>query len=126
MGDAAHAVGDLSRATSLYLDGLQLIETIGLRYVGYWTADTTSARSVRADRILLGAIQRILDESHTKAQTSDLEQLLNDRLEAAKRDDDPFGSDCWTECSLSNGLDVPSCRTKRWLFTLDRLKRSIP
>ncbi len=90
MGDAAHAVGDLSRATSLYLDGLQLIETIGLRYVGYWTADTTSARSVRADRILLGAIQRILDESHTKAQTRDLEQLLNDRLEAAKRDDDPF------------------------------------
>ncbi|HEY4258704.1 MAG TPA: hypothetical protein VGM98_01035, partial [Schlesneria sp.] len=90
MADAAHAAGDLSRAMSLYLDALQLTETIGLRYVGYWTADATSARSVRADRILLGAIQRILDESHSKASTSDLEQLLSDRLEAAKRDDDPF------------------------------------
>ncbi len=90
MGDAACASGDLSRAMSLYLDALQLTETIGLRYVGYWTADDTSTRSVRADRILLGAIQRILDESRSKASTSDLEQLLNDRLEAAKRDDDPF------------------------------------
>eukprot|EP00456_Euglypha_rotunda_P063732 TRINITY_DN53_c0_g1_i2.p1 TRINITY_DN53_c0_g1~~TRINITY_DN53_c0_g1_i2.p1 ORF type:complete len:1572 (+),score=277.26 TRINITY_DN53_c0_g1_i2:2084-6799(+) len=90
IADNAYASGDLTRALSLYLDGLQLTESIGLRFAGYWAADSTSTRLVRADRVLLGAIQRLLEDARRLNKIDELERLLNDRLESAARDSDPF------------------------------------
>ena len=98
LGDAAAVFGDHLEALSQYLNGLDLISTLGLRSIGDWYCDPISMRRVRVDRIFLGAIQRLMDDpaanrvdptSGTSARAK-LEQVLNDRLEKAKHADDPF------------------------------------
>lgn len=98
LGNAAAASGDHTEALTQYLNGLDLISTIGLRSIGEWNCDSISMRRARVDRIFLGAIQRLMDDPAAnrvdpKSGTTlraKLEHVLNDRLEKAKQADDPF------------------------------------
>lgn len=96
LGDTAWAANDSVGAMTFFLNGLDLVDAIGLRSIADWSADAVSVRSVRADRVLLGAIQRILDEAHQRSPTGksplllELEQVLETRLADARRDEDPF------------------------------------
>lgn len=91
VADAASDEGDVIGAFSLYLDGLAAAETIGSRLLPYWPADGTSTRIVRSDRVLLGAVQRLLDEASRSDTKDSLEKMLNERLEIARRGD-PFAA----------------------------------
>lgn len=91
---ARRILGDLSRrlqrpaqAIDHYLEGLELVESVGLRTVGDWPVDELATRFGRADRVLLGGIARALSES---AVAADGEMLLESRLDAARGSTDPF------------------------------------
>ena len=96
LGDAAWAAGDSVGAMTFFLNGLDLVDAIGLRSLSSWSVDEAASRTVRADRVLLGSIQRILDEArqHSPMANStllrELEQTLDARLAAALRSDDLF------------------------------------
>ena len=74
--------------------------TSARKSVGEWQADGVSARSVRRDRVFVGAIERVLaDAAHRVRKAPDdtgadelprLEQTLSARLEMARRNTDPF------------------------------------
>ena len=95
-GDAAAAEGDLVAAMNFYLEGLDLVDQIGRRSVGYWSADVAGSLSVRAHRVLLGEIHRILEQSRAVSNPTDpnslgnLEQLLSVRLESVRQSGDQF------------------------------------
>jgi outer membrane protein assembly factor BamB len=96
LGDAARVANDPVGAMTLFLDALDLADSIGPRSIADWSADAVSVRSVRPDRILLGSIQRILDEAHElnpvggSPLLKELEHLLEARLADALRNEDPF------------------------------------
>lgn len=97
LGDAARADGNPVAALKYYFDGLDLVESVGIRALGEWPADTTAARTVRVDRVLLAAIRDVLEgdatgdlDITTSSQREEVEQLLRARLDTAIGDDDPF------------------------------------
>ena len=97
LGEAAWTARDSIAAMTHFLNGLELVNTIGVRHIGDWPAEALSTRSVRADRILLGSIRRILDDAqHLAVMKNDskllteLEQVLESRLTSARGSSDPF------------------------------------
>jgi len=97
LGDAELAGGNTVAALKHYFEGLDLVETLGVRSVGEWSASRISARTVRVDRMLLAAIGDVLRRTEsgdsdlaTMRQREEVEQLLQARLMAALGDDDPF------------------------------------
>ena len=95
LGDAARFDGDHVAALTHYLNGLDVVHTVGLRSTGDWPADPISTRPVRIDRIFLGSIQRLLDDPALSRDAAirvraDLDHLLAERLASARRADDPF------------------------------------
>ncbi len=103
VGEAAFAVNDPVRAVTSLLDGIELLDagaTGSRKSVGDWPADGVSARSVRRDRVFVGAIERVLADAARRGRrvpgdgTADelprLEQTLAARLEMARRNTDPF------------------------------------
>ena len=103
VGEAAFAANDLVRALTSFLEGIDLLDantTSARKSVGEWQADGVSARSVRRDRVFVGAIERVLaDAAHRVRKAPDdtgadelprLEQTLSARLEMARRNTDPF------------------------------------
>lgn len=97
LGDAARADGNSVTAMKYYFDGLDLIDSVGIRTLGEWPANETSARTVRVDRVLLAAIRDVLEGSAVpdsnianSQQREAVEQLLQSRLDTALGDDDPF------------------------------------
>lgn len=97
LGEAAWLSRDSIAAMNHFLNGLELVNTIGVRHIGDWPAEALSTRSVRADRILLGSIRHILDDAQHLAVTksdskllTELEQVLENRLAAARGSSDPF------------------------------------
>lgn len=95
-GDAARVAGDLRGAIKFYLAGLNLVDELGMRSIGYWSADAVSVRTVRTDRVLLGGIQQTLNAAQSDNPSADsprlqqLEAELDARLNQARQDEDPF------------------------------------
>jgi hypothetical protein len=86
-GEAAWSAGNKGAALNDFLDGLDLIDASGGRTSSYWPADNRSFRTVRADRILLGNIERLLADTPSPEVLAELEKLLDNRLaEASGRD----------------------------------------
>ncbi|MBS0204618.1 MAG: PQQ-binding-like beta-propeller repeat protein [Planctomycetes bacterium] len=104
LGDSAWKGREPIAAMTHLLDGLELVDAIGLRHVGYWPGADGSTRSIRADRVLLGTIQRILDDARRQSDSgsdsrlsSDLEQVLASRLAMAQNSKDPFAAQQWID-----------------------------
>ena len=100
VGEAAFAANDPVKAVISFLEGLELLDSSARKSVGEWPAEGVSTRSVRRDRVFVGAIERVLTEASQRARTSTtgaeaeivrrLEQTLTARLELARRNTDPF------------------------------------
>ena len=92
IGEAAWASGDLRQAMSTFLDGLDLIGSIGASSIGDWSAEATSNRSARPDRFLLGHLESLLNAAPSAEVRNELEQKLSQRLERARQSTDRFAA----------------------------------
>ena len=103
IGEAAFAANDPVRALTSFLEGIDLLDAntnSARKSVGEWPADGVSARSVRRDRVFVGAIERVLADAAQRGRKAPddgaadelpkLEQTLAARLEMARRNTDPF------------------------------------
>ena len=102
VGEAASAANDSVKAVTSFLEGIELLDansTSARKSVGEWPADGVSARSVRRDRVFVGAIERVLADAAQRVRAPDdrgadelqqLEQTLAARLQVARGNSDPF------------------------------------
>jgi len=98
LGEAAWMAKDSIGAMTCFLEGLDLVDAIGLLSLGDWTSNEISSRTVRPDRVLLGAIEQILNDAEAGSRRPNgnlellhqLESKLQRRLTAARSSQDPF------------------------------------
>ena len=90
VGEAAARDDDLVGAVTAFLDGIDLLDATARRSVGEWPADSAATRFVRRDRVFVGAIERTLAKAQSSQHDQPLEQLLDARLQAARKSSDPF------------------------------------
>jgi len=91
LGDAARHVRDPALALRHYRDGLTLVDSLGTRTVGDWPVDEMATWRARADRVLLGRIEKTLADPRFQAHAAqDWAQLLESQLSEARDSSDPF------------------------------------